>query len=279
MTHPLDTVVTGISLSAPLSESTDPRTGVYAIWMAGDPRGFTYVGQAGRGVANRLSHHRVSLRQGKHHTAHLQRAYNKYGEDAFVWALVEEVPADVDALTVAEQWWMDCVGLDLLFNTAPAAGSNLGMKKSPEAVAKNKAAHARRTPEERSDIMRRAKASMTPEARVAAIHLGRSRMSEESKAAMAEKRNATVAAKDGGWNAIVLAREAAKTPEQRRASALKREATVTPEEYKLRTARAWETRRANLAKKTVDERDAVLAAHSVAMRAGWAAKKLAASQS
>jgi hypothetical protein len=63
---------------------------------------------------------------------HLHHAFTKYGEAAFVWALVEEVPKDRDALTVAEQWWMDVVGRGRLFNTAPAAGSNLGFRCTPE---------------------------------------------------------------------------------------------------------------------------------------------------
>jgi len=38
----------------------------------------------------RKGQHFAELRTGKHHNAHLQNSYNKYGEDAFTWEVIEQ---------------------------------------------------------------------------------------------------------------------------------------------------------------------------------------------
>ena len=58
-----------------------------------------YVGQSLR-VKKRVQEHFRLLRLGKHPNQHLQRSYNKHGEDAFVWELevLCEEPSDLDLI-------------------------------------------------------------------------------------------------------------------------------------------------------------------------------------
>lgn len=165
-THPLSALqALAAPLGSPIPRGSDTRAGIYCIWMPSDTKYRVYVGQTGLGAAKRITQHRTELRGARHHTAHLQHAYSKYGEDAFVWALVEEVPLDTQALTLAEQAWMDSVGRERLFNTAPAAGSALGVRHSAESRANmQRAAQARvaaMTPEERAVVAARAVARMS----------------------------------------------------------------------------------------------------------------------
>lgn len=67
--------------------------------------------------------HRKALRQGIHDCAHLQRAWNKYGEDCFKFEIVEQL-ADKTALYPAEQRWLDAhFGAAYLYNSAAHADS------------------------------------------------------------------------------------------------------------------------------------------------------------
>ena len=50
--------------------------------------------------------HTRDLRAGKHHCPHLQAAWNKYGEDSFVFRVVEVVP-EPKHLQAAEQRWLN----------------------------------------------------------------------------------------------------------------------------------------------------------------------------
>jgi group I intron endonuclease len=59
-------------------------TGIYRIVNTVSNK--AYVGQSLR-VKKRVQEHFRLLRLGKHTNTHLQRSYNKHGEDAFVWEL------------------------------------------------------------------------------------------------------------------------------------------------------------------------------------------------
>lgn len=69
-----------------------------------------------------------------HRCSHLQRAYNKYGADAFTYELVEAVAPEKELLLSAEQRWMDAS--TKLYNTCKLAGSPLGTKLTAEQRAK-----------------------------------------------------------------------------------------------------------------------------------------------
>ena len=66
-----------------------------------------YVGSA-EIFARRKRIHWWRLRRGDHSNAKLQAAWNKYGESAFVFAVVEEVQ-DKENLLAAENRWLEPV--------------------------------------------------------------------------------------------------------------------------------------------------------------------------
>jgi len=75
--------------------------------------------------------HRKALRIGAHDCVHLQRAWNKYGEDCFRFEIVEQLESK-DALYPAEQKWLDeHFGKDYCYNVASYADSPM-RDASPE---------------------------------------------------------------------------------------------------------------------------------------------------
>lgn len=69
----------------------------------------------------RKGSHLCLLRQNKHHSIKLQRAFNKYKEDSFLITLIEE--CEKENLLVREQHYIDT--LLPKYNICPVAGSNL----------------------------------------------------------------------------------------------------------------------------------------------------------
>lgn len=90
-----------------------------------------YVGSACH-FKRRWSGHLTHLRRGTHQNMKLQNAWSKYGEPAFVFAVLELVE-DKSNLIAREQHWMDVLcAVAHGYNIAPRAGSPLGMKHSAE---------------------------------------------------------------------------------------------------------------------------------------------------
>ena len=82
-------------------------TGVYCI--RNTINGKRYVGGAYSTFAKRKKRHWDALRIGKHKNCHLQAAWNKYGEGAFVFEILEVCPPDDATIRAAEQNWIDWV--------------------------------------------------------------------------------------------------------------------------------------------------------------------------
>lgn len=117
--------------------------GVYVIenTLTGD----VYVGST-RTLAKRNRRHFRELEQGIHHSTYLQRAYAKYGADAFVFRVVEEV-LDANMLIEREQHWIET--LKPTYNMNPLATNSLGMKVSEETKQRLLHYSLSRTPEQR----------------------------------------------------------------------------------------------------------------------------------
>ena len=62
-----------------------------------------YVGSA-VDFKRRKTRHFSELRTGKHNNAKLQAAWRKYGEQAFVFVVVEELPDGADLLAAENVW-------------------------------------------------------------------------------------------------------------------------------------------------------------------------------
>lgn len=125
-------------------ETMNKRSGIYIIKnLINNHR---YVGSAVNPTA-RWARHLFELRANHHWSKHLQAAYNKYGEESFVFKVILFCPREM--LIWYEQQFIDQLIPE--YNTCKIAGSQLGRKHTPEAKAKM-AAHRqgwRATPEQR----------------------------------------------------------------------------------------------------------------------------------
>lgn len=86
--------------------------------------GKSYVGSTVN-IKSRQSGHLRALRKGSHHCVYLQNAWNKHGESAFAFEVLEEIIVSSDAeLRAAENAHFSRF---TLYNTAPVAGTALGV--------------------------------------------------------------------------------------------------------------------------------------------------------
>lgn len=107
---------------------------VYRFFLKADGR--SYVGST-VDLRKRRNLHVCLLRSGRHSSVPLQNAWNKYGEDAFGFEVLQEGDFESDEqLRAKEGEWMG--RFPRLLNTAPVAGSILGIKRRPDTVEKMK---------------------------------------------------------------------------------------------------------------------------------------------
>jgi group I intron endonuclease len=83
-------------------ESLPRISGIYIITCT--PTGKIYIGSSVN-IRVRCSEHRTILRKGNHHSRHFQNAWNKYGEENFVFEVLQ--PCDKSDLITFEQWYLD----------------------------------------------------------------------------------------------------------------------------------------------------------------------------
>lgn len=100
--------------------------GIYRI--VNKLNGKSYVGSAVN-ITRRWGEHRSMLRHNKHHSPHLQNAWNKYGEESFEFDLILEIK-EKENLIPWEQIWLDVLNPE--YNVCKVAGSTLGRKHSTE---------------------------------------------------------------------------------------------------------------------------------------------------
>ena len=67
------------------------KSGIYCIENTINNK--KYIGQS-KDIAQRWSHHKGALRHNRHENSKLQRAWNKYGENAFVFYVIKECPLE-----------------------------------------------------------------------------------------------------------------------------------------------------------------------------------------
>jgi len=101
-------------------------SGIYQI--TNQKNGNRYVGSAVN-LKRRWRVHLSDLRRGQHKNEHLQRAYDKYGEGAFGFSVLENVE-DAFQLIPREQHYLDTLKPE--YNIAPTAGSQLGYRHTEE---------------------------------------------------------------------------------------------------------------------------------------------------
>lgn len=144
--------------------------GIYQI--ANTINGKMYVGSTNC-LARRWPEHRKKLRAQINTCTRLQAAWNKYGEQSFVFSVLEIVGAPQE-LIAREQFWIDTLRPG--YNIAPAAGSQSGIKHSSETRALLSRIN-KITPEQRSRMVAglrsmSAEAKAVQRARQSAAHKG-----------------------------------------------------------------------------------------------------------
>lgn len=120
--------------------------------------------------------HRSELRKGAHHSPYLQASWNKHGEGAFVFEVLERCEAP--ELTQREQHWIDAKdAYSQGYNSRPVAESNRGRKW---------------TTGERANHLARPRKPFTPEHLEALRQANQARvgthLSEETKEKIRQKR-------------------------------------------------------------------------------------------
>jgi group I intron endonuclease len=113
------------------------KSGIYEIVNIQNNK--KYIGSAVN-LELRQSQHFSKLRKNYHENRHLQRAYNKYGEEQFVFNILEEVDSP-ELLVEREQYHIDKYTFENLYNIRIEASSNFGFKHSDETKVKMSAVH------------------------------------------------------------------------------------------------------------------------------------------
>lgn len=129
-----------------------PRSGIYEIRNIVNEK--RYIGSAVDSRA-RQSQHFSTLAKGQHCNRKLQAAWNKYGAGAFAFTVI--LHCAKEHLIRWEQIAIDghaaAVGWKEMYNLAPTAGSQLGYKFTPEAIARMAARPGRQwTAEQRAKV-------------------------------------------------------------------------------------------------------------------------------
>lgn len=119
------------------------RSGCYKI--VNHASGKLYIGSAVN-LKRRLSRHLTDLRHGRHDNQHLQRAFDKDGEDAFTFEVIAY--CEPGSLLDWEQAFIDACEPE--YNICLTAGSCYGKKHTPETKAKIAAAAVGHTLSEES---------------------------------------------------------------------------------------------------------------------------------
>ena len=107
------------------------RIGIYGIKNKINEK--TYIGKTGMNFGDRWDSHRALLRSGKHFNQHLQRAWNKYGEENFEFIVIED--CNIDELDEKEKYYIALYReQNLSYNLADGGegGSFLGKHLSEE---------------------------------------------------------------------------------------------------------------------------------------------------
>lgn len=154
--------------------TTTATSGIYEIVNL--VNGKRYIGSAVR-IAARWRCHRHDLNSGKHHSQALQRAWAKYGPDAFEFRV--RVICESGDLLRMEQAAIDSDKPE--YNVSRIAGSPLGVRHGPEFSVKMRA------------LKTGLKASAETRAKMSAAHKGRAKSPEAI-----EKRRAAVTGRKTG---------------------------------------------------------------------------------
>lgn len=108
--------------------------GIYKITTKTNNK--SYIGSSVN-LYQRLQRHKRDLLNQKHCNIYLQRVFDKYGIDEFVYEILEQV--DINTIYIREQYYInlyDTANHDIGYNLCPVAGSRLGSRHSSSTLEK-----------------------------------------------------------------------------------------------------------------------------------------------
>jgi len=199
-------------------KKSENARGIYKI--VNTLNGKCYVGSTTVAFKKRWSTHSKTLAEGRHHSWKLQQDYADYGNDAFVFLIIEVVQEESKLLT-REQFWIDKLNcVESGYNVAPFAMSSLGVKWTPDSRQKMAAIRMANpiSADQHALMAEGRRNSPVWRAAMAKVHQGNigRRQSAEAKAAIGEvsrnqwldpKRKANHSAKMTGYKHTEEARE------------------------------------------------------------------------
>lgn len=103
------------------------NSGIYKIRNL--TNGKFYIGSTIDFDKRKYDHFR-DLKNNNHHSYHLQNAFNKHGEQSFIFEAIEKLEPNKGKLLEREQCWIDSLTPE--YNICKIAGSCLGIKLSDE---------------------------------------------------------------------------------------------------------------------------------------------------
>lgn len=169
------------------------KSGIYLIKNTTNNK--VYVGSAVN-IDKRWKQHKKDLNEGKHHSCHLQSAWDKYGEQSFTFDILELVTNPVHLLAY-EQVYLDYYKSyenDRGYNIYKVAGSPLGVKHTEEARRKisesNKGRkHSEETRQKLSEANKGRIVSEDTKNKISEANSGRKRTEEAKKNMSEAKKN------------------------------------------------------------------------------------------
>lgn len=82
-----------------------------------------YIGSTSKKISRRLSQHMSPLRSNKHYNSFLQRCFNKHGEQAMIFEVLEELPTETkEEILIREKYWIDTLKPDINLIKDPVIG-------------------------------------------------------------------------------------------------------------------------------------------------------------
>lgn len=104
--------------------------GIYVIYN--NVNGKFYVGSTTHSFRLRWYAHLYQLRLNKHSNFILQRAWNKYGENAFEFRIVEILEKDQELILYREQYYLDMLFGEYTYNLERVAHARTAVKSKPK---------------------------------------------------------------------------------------------------------------------------------------------------
>lgn len=89
-------------------------SGIYMIYCISSGR--AYIGLS-KNIYRRWTMHKAQLKRNRHDNDHLQKAYNKYGKDRFIYLVLERCSSDI--LNDREYYYCTLLDKDYLYNILP----------------------------------------------------------------------------------------------------------------------------------------------------------------